>query len=537
MSYSYLQTEDNNDIRDTYPPAPSSLLSLGDKERYGSRAEVTKDLDDVRVYATDPNPLAAVHEKLPYERGNRTVALLGLIISFFFGMGFITVGVVIYVVAPQRKDTFTADNPVHWNSATERTLDLYLNHNDNIVLGLVLNALVTICTEATGHVHGTTLKWALADEGRLPFNGNLRLFRSARGAFSINGWIVNLIFAITTVMSYAASSSILLRASISRDAVPSLDDIVNGTVPMVEFTVMSYVPPILLGAALLTQAILSIIAFFNVKVLTWSSNPLDVASALRYNGYVNHVPNRCMRSVADADNDSTEPIRPSKSQRSASGSHRLVRHVSYFVWVLPAGSFLFGGVLMGFGGSTGVSWTGGAPPIGLLWGSFILGSIQSVITLCLHCCELVTTLSKDEVVWRQASRGRKRSSNALIMLVGSWQCVVLLIAKTMVHWVYGLAASMAVGEGVTIWGGGLFELGAGTMLVAIFVTFVSLQTPKGPQPAAYGHVQTLVDLVDEWSPKMYWGHKADGAVCHAGTSSEPLPPVQMDAVYARQRSG
>ncbi|KAJ8581878.1 hypothetical protein M405DRAFT_923313, partial [Rhizopogon salebrosus TDB-379] len=39
----------------------------------------------------------------------------------------------------------------------------------------------------------------------------------------------------------------------------------------------------------------------------------------------------------------------------------------------------------------------------------------------------------------------------------------------------------------------------------------------GPQPAAYGHLQTLANLVDEWSPVMWWGHKEDGVpYCHAG---------------------
>ncbi|KAG2053457.1 hypothetical protein BDR06DRAFT_972255 [Suillus hirtellus] len=32
----------------------------------------------------------------------------------------------------------------------------------------------------------------------------------------------------------------------------------------------------------------------------------------------------------------------------------------------------------------------------------------------------------------------------------------------------------------------------------------------GPQPAAYGHLQMLANLMDEWSPVMWWGHKEDG---------------------------
>jgi hypothetical protein len=50
-------------------------------------------------------------------------------------------------------------------------------------------------------------------------------------------------------------------------------------------------------------------------------------------------------------------------------------------------------------------------------------------------------------------------------------------------------------------------------------TFVARRHPQGPQPAAYGHLQTLANLVDEWSPTMWWGLKADGKpICHAGLS-------------------
>ncbi|KAJ7700394.1 hypothetical protein B0H17DRAFT_1195797 [Mycena rosella] len=52
------------------------------------------------------------------------------------------------------------------------------------------------------------------------------------------------------------------------------------------------------------------------------------------------------------------------------------------------------------------------------------------------------------------------------------------------------------------------------------------------QPAVYGHIQTLVNVVDDWSPVMYWGHKTGREVCHAGTSPHPLPPVQPKALYA-----
>lgn len=93
---------------------------------------------------------------------------------------------------------------------------------------------------------------------------------------------------------------------------------------------------------------------------------------------------------------------------------------------------------------------------------------------------------------------------------------------------------LVAGEGAVMWGAGILILAASViqMPVAAFVTFVATRRPSGPQPATYGHLQTLVDLVDEWSLRMFWGHKGDGVVCHAGTTSVRLSPVRLECMYA-----
>jgi hypothetical protein len=67
---------------------------------------------------------------------------------------------------------------------------------------------------------------------------------------------------------------------------------------------------------------------------------------------------------------------------------------------------------------------------------------------------------------------------------------------------------------------------------AIF--YMGSSRPKGFQPAAYGHVQTLTDLIDNWSKNMYWGHKSWGEdwVAHAGTCGSRLLSVDDGALYA-----
>ena len=76
--------------------------------------------------------------------------------------------------------------------------------------------------------------------------------------------------------------------------------------------------------------------------------------------------------------------------------------------------------------------------------------------------------------------------------------------------------------------------------LAIFSTFLVVRRPKGPQPAAWGHFQTLADLIDDWSSdpagRLWWGDKGvsyDG-IRHAGTNMrmEELGDVMMDAIYA-----
>jgi hypothetical protein len=67
----------------------------------------------------------------------------------------------------------------------------------------------------------------------------------------------------------------------------------------------------------------------------------------------------------------------------------------------------------------------------------------------------------------------------------------------------------------------IIYLTLGLLIFALISTFIARRRPRGPQPAAYGHLQTLANLVDEWSSTMWWGHKSDDKViCHAGESFE-----------------
>lgn len=480
------------------------------------------------VSSFDPDAVEA--ENRLYDRGNRAIAFTGVIFTIVCGAVFAVLAVTVFFISamPGQYDSIVAMD------GQERTISISISYKAHLGISLGLNALVTLCTEAAGFVHATTLKWALAKEGRLVFNANLRLLTSARGIFSSNGFVVNALYSISLILSYAASSTILLTTafpacSISKSTGLYCDEDASRSV-------ISFVPPALLGTAFLIQGTLALIAFYGTQVPTWSNSPLDVTLASLHRNLTQYRPNRCMRSAAFADSTSTEPIRPAWRQPSIYNSRRSARWIVRLAWLLSAIFAVIGAYVVAFKhGEVFIPWDGIAPPMAILTASLAIGGIQSVLTIGIHCCELIALLARDEVVWRAATTKKgTKPMNPIRTFLGSWHCVVLLIAKPIIHWLFGWAVSAAAGYGIWIRGVLVFYLAAGTVAVAIFTTLVARSRPVGPQPSSYGHVQTLADLVDEWSIRLFWGHKKDrsGAAAHAGTSSRRLPSVNMEEAYA-----
>ncbi|KAG8994523.1 hypothetical protein FRB94_009820 [Tulasnella sp. JGI-2019a] len=211
--------------RHKYPPTRS--------ERYKSATSEPSTPDHIPEFVP---PNASIHP--PYDNGNRPLVFLGLALALVAGSAYIIIGIVICA----KHDKYIFLDLTRW---------------EDRALGLCSNVLVTACTEATGYVHGTTLKWGLAKEGRLRFNANLRLFSATKGAFSVNGTVVSVIFTITIIISYAASSTIFIHEPI----VSELD-------PGHSTSLISFFPPLILGIALVLQAVLSLIAFSKTHVPT-----------------------------------------------------------------------------------------------------------------------------------------------------------------------------------------------------------------------------------------------------------------------------
>jgi hypothetical protein len=161
------------------------------------------------------------------------------------------------------------------------------------------------------------------------------------------------------------------------------------------------------------------------------------------------VAGRCMLSVHNASLPS-DPIHPRAKQRSALTAHPEVRPVLALVWsIIPLiivwAVVIYVLILKGVnGGLRGNNWSffptinffgcsqhtfdasstptlnfGWGPPsidssslyydpyndghMNLFWTFAFISGLQIHLTLALHCAELVTTLSRDEAVWREAT--------------------------------------------------------------------------------------------------------------------------------------
>ncbi|KAG1719668.1 hypothetical protein EDB19DRAFT_680620 [Suillus lakei] len=187
------------------------------------------------------------------------------------------------------------------------------------ILSLILNLIVTICTESTGFVHSISLRSALASESRLRFNTNLRLLTAARGWRSPNGALLNGIMAVLLIISYT-SSSLVAFVDYPWD---------GGVQP--EYVVIAGLPLLLLGIALLLQVVIAISGIWAVKILTWSSSPFDLTVALVHHAQLTPVTFRCMRGVSHLDVDGG-PAKPSETQPSAWHAHSSIRKVVIFLW-------------------------------------------------------------------------------------------------------------------------------------------------------------------------------------------------------------
>ncbi|GAQ09334.1 hypothetical protein ALT_6655 [Aspergillus lentulus] len=481
-------------------------------------------------------------------------------------------------------------------------------------MALAINVILALCTDGMMFVHSVSLRWALYREGRLEFNTNIRLFTSSE-RFGPNKWYINLVALTCLVLSYASSSVLLLSDQavvLSENESPLM---INGTALVA------------LGLGLAGQAIIAVWCLVSSYKLipTWSSNPLNTASAVVQNGGLAHRPGRCMLSVHQRQMSSQETY-PMDRQGNMFQLQGVVRYILVLLWSLALLAIAWPIAIAAVSMSIGNASAAGQASEPLCWraafkwnkdalacsrnyvtlsmspyandhnpnsATFSYGAeavlcvlfvclIQASQTVSLHCLELLVSLSRDEGIWRQAysetreAPGTQLATNPFRAAVSSWENAVLFIAKAVLHWIIGQSlipsvtmedskdiakdieslASIPVEdlsahvEHLSLKRGFQFDMvysrliiyATLAVLVATFATYLALRRRRGRQPAALGHLSTLVDLVDDWKTdqggRMWWGDKTPeldaGQVRHAGTCWDKtvLGPICTTARYA-----
>ena len=330
----------------------------------------------------------------------------------------------------------------------------------------------------------------------------------------------------------------------------------NGTADETNF-VLNGIAVAALGIGILGQALISTMALRHAGKLipTWSSNPLNTVLVCIHQG-MKHKRNRCLLSVRDIA-ALGGPVIPIFRQSSMHQVFRSVGRILYFLWSLFVLSLIWA-VSVLLTSRFGKKGSEDAPTVSFygsgvagsqvnLYGLLIIISFQIWLTLGLHFAELIVNTSRDEAVWRQATTkaGAKISHGPIGSIkaaVLSWQTLLLSGLKSLTHWLFGISISTKGGLVLMNWQG-IYFLSAAILVLAIFATIEASRQPKGPQPVAFGHLQTLADLIDVWitgDETMWWGDKTKleqvarehHEVRHAGTAKQMLDPIKMRCLYA-----
>jgi hypothetical protein len=340
-------------------------------------------------------------------------------------------------------------------TANTSSLDCTL-HTQKEIFSMILNLIVTLCTESIGFVHGISLRSALASESRLLFNTNLRLLTAARGWCSPNGILLNGISAILLIISYCSASLVVCFDFSSTFQIS-----------------IAGIPLLILGVALLLQVVIALSAMRAVKILTWSSSPFHLTAALVHHEQLIPATLRCMRCVSDLD-ICGGPTQPREIQPSAWRACPRIRKVVIFLWVVVATCAGWAALAMYIWDKFGMyildkfamhiwdefaslyqitsdaltpqTWSFLSTTLqsnfimigiyGVSLGTWILlfvimAIFQGPLTLALHCSELITNVIRDEREWRRATgmKGLRTATNPAKMIFAHPICLVLFVAK------------------------------------------------------------------------------------------------------------
>jgi len=403
--------------------------------------------------------------------------------------------------------------------------------------------------EALCYVHSTSLRWGLWHEARLAYNSNLRLFSSTKLGTSVtNTALVNFFSAVSLVICYSGASQIFLCEDIHIDA--DLSRLLNGAINPYALIATS------MGIGV--QALIASVVLCAPKhILTWSSNPLNTTLACMSAGKLERRPGRSLLAVGAQDLPKDCAVVQS-IQCSLRQTGRSTRHITRYLWFTTSLALIWAvGVLVisqlvflkdDSDVVRGPTLTSGNVSIDFMIFAvylsnekenvaqsissiILIGIIQAFVTMAMHSAEVVINRARDESVWRQAyayEKGTHFSTSSTKTAVTSWQYLALSMMKTLVHWMFSLSTQPSTDLGTIVIKFAYlpeFLLFMLFVALAILVTHIARNAPSGVQPASWGYLQTLADLIDDWGTAddktLYWGDKGghgDG-IRFAGTSA------------------
>lgn len=214
--------------------------------------------------------------------------------------------------------------------------------------------------------------------------------------------------------------------------------------------------------------------------------------------------------------------------------------------------------------------------------------MQSYLTLTLHCAEVLVNSARDQNTWAQAgehlendsagafsryltffsratSYRNARKSGALLdsnIIASFLACppnIFLLAAKAVAHWLFNrsLLPVMFLAEmtnaddsrlGTKVWqvsqvqielyGIPTFFLAGVALILMAQSWYIAFRCPRGQQPSTYGHIHSLIEIIDDWGDgtQLFWGDKGkvdDGQYRRAGTAADVdrVGPIESGVQY------
>ncbi|EIW81688.1 hypothetical protein CONPUDRAFT_152606 [Coniophora puteana RWD-64-598 SS2] len=439
---------------------------------------------------------------------SRRLSRAALVFTFIIGIACILSGISLIAVYTRKSSTLTQGDPF------EGFLYLNLSPRWSEATNLFLSIVVTVCTEAVGYVHGIALRSSLIEERRLYFNTNARLFTATRRRrwAGPNGVPCNILMMVLLIMSFASATTTFQPSS--------------------PFLVVSVAPMITLGVCLVLQVSIAMFALRTTRILTWNTTALGTLLVLSHCSRVRHFSGHSMCSVTHIGHN-PHPQYPSSRQPTVWQARKDVRAVIFLIpfedvpvtriYPLPS--------------SPSAAWLA-------LFG--LLFAVQGFLAVTLHQAGVVASSMWDEQVWRSAGgrKGTAMEPNILAPIVAPIN-LILMLSKPALHFMMSRANSITIvssdstssSRRIAIYFNGdqYTILATIILLLTLLLNYLMLRPPRGPQPAAYGHFQTLANLIDVWpadgQDSMYWGHKGDhqgvdgrgmegdvgGKYCRAGT--------------------